>query len=103
MLVGDRVLEMRRAQRPECSLVRGRSLLQKSRRYHLWLQDRPGLIAVPCAEYQGRLRSKEQIFAGWDESCDLAVCLAKLAAMNLEVICDVQEVARTIAASAMTK
>jgi hypothetical protein len=49
------------------------------------------------------LRSKEQIFAGWDESCDLAVCLAKLAAMNLEVVCDVQEVARTIAASAMTK
>jgi hypothetical protein len=46
---------------------------------------------------------KEQIFTGWTESCDLAMCLSKLAAMNLEVICDVQEVARTITASAMTK
>jgi hypothetical protein len=49
------------------------------------------------------LRSKEQIFAGWAKSCDLAMCLSKLAAMNLEVICDVQEVSSTITASAMTK
>jgi hypothetical protein len=53
------------------------------------------------AEHQGRLCSKEQIFAG--ESCDIAMCLSQLAAMNLEVICDVQEVASTITASAMTK
>ncbi len=46
---------------------------------------------------------QEQIFVGWTESCDLAMCLSKLAAMNLEVICDVQEVASTIAVSAMTK
>jgi hypothetical protein len=51
MLVGDSVLDMRRAQRPEYSLVRGRSLLRKSKRHHLWHQDRPGLIAVPCAEH----------------------------------------------------
>jgi len=49
------------------------------------------------------LCSKEQIFAGWAESFDLDMCLSKLAAMNLEVICDVQEVASTITASAMTK
>jgi hypothetical protein len=74
------------------------------------------------AEHQGRLCSKEQIFAGRKsapcctsgldallscenlaESCDLAMCLSKLAAMNLEVICDVQEVASTMTASAMTK
>jgi hypothetical protein len=55
------------------------------------------------AEHQGRLCSKEQIFAGWAESCDLAMCLSKLVAMNLEVICDVKEVASTITASAMTK
>ena len=55
------------------------------------------------AEHQGRLCIKEQIFAGWTESCDLAMCLSKLPAMNLEVICDVQEVASTISASAMTK
>ena len=53
MLVGDSVLEMRRAQRPEYSLVCGRSL-RKSRRHHLRHQDRPGLIAVPCAEHQNR-------------------------------------------------
>ena len=57
MLDGNSVLEMRRAQRPEYSLVRWRSL-RKSRRHHVWLQDRPGLIAVP---------------------------FSKLAAMNLEV------------------
>jgi hypothetical protein len=49
------------------------------------------------------LCSKEPFFAGWAESCDLDMCLSKLAAMNLEVICDVQEVASTITASAMTK
>jgi hypothetical protein len=46
------------------------------------LEPRP---AVPREEHQGRLCSKEQIFAGWAESCDLAKCLSKLAAMNLEV------------------
>ncbi len=45
MLVGDSVLEMRRAQRPEYSLVRGR-LLRKSRRFrrhHLWHRGRGSL------------------------------------------------------------
>jgi len=49
------------------------------------------------------LRSKEQIFAGWAKSCDLAMCLSKLAAMNLEVICDVQEVASTMTADDKVK
>jgi hypothetical protein len=110
MLVGDSVLEMRRAQRPEYSLGRVRSL-RKSRRHHLWLQDRPGLIAVPCAEHQDRppLFLAQSIKAACAEQSRFsqagtrAVSLATLAAMNLEVICDVQEVARTIAASAMTK
>ena len=81
MLVGDSVLEMRRAQRlPE---------LEKARK--------------KTAERQGRLCIKEQFFAGWAESCDLAMCLSKLEVMNLEGICDVQEVASTITASVMTK
>ena len=71
----------------------------------------PRFLALPelekartkTAERQGRLCSQEQFFAGWAESFDLAICLSKLAVMNLEVICDVQKVASTITASAMTK
>ena len=71
----------------------------------------PRFLALPelekartkTAERQGRLCSQEQFFAGWAESCDLAMCVSKLAAMNLEGICDVQGVASTITASAMTK
>ena len=44
MLVGDSVLDMRRAQRPEYSLVRGRSLRKsrRFRRHHLWHRGRAG-------------------------------------------------------------
>lgn len=44
-------------------------------------------------EHQGRFCSKEQIFGAWAESCDVAMKLSTVPAMNLEVICDVQDVA----------
>ena len=76
VLVGDSVLEMRRAE-PEYSLVRGRSL-RKSRRHHLWhLNPKPLFLALPfqleaqlektrekTAEHHGRFCSKVLIFAG---------------------------------------
>ena len=76
VLLGDSVLEMRRAE-PEYSLVRGRSL-RKSRRHHLWhLNPKPLFLALPFqleaqlektrkkpAEHHGRFCSKVLIFAG---------------------------------------
>jgi hypothetical protein len=101
MLVGDSVLEMRRAQRPEysCWFVGDRCESQGDIIFGTKID--PLFLALPelekarkkTAEHQGRFCSKEQIFAGWAESCDLAMSLSKLAAMNLEAICDVQEVA----------
>ena len=104
MLVGDRT-----DQRPEYSLVRGRSLRKSGlfRRHHL-----PTRCSLRFPSWKRRAKRQQSIkaacaarsrFSQAAESCDLAMCLSKLAAMNLEVICDVQEVARTIAASAMTK
>ena len=44
-------------------------------------------------EHLGRFCSKDQIFGGWAESCDVAMKLSTVSGMNLEVICDVQDVA----------
>ena len=103
MLVGDRP-----AQRPEYSLVRGRSMREsrRFRRHHL-----PTRCSLCFPIWKRRAKRQQSIKAACAarsrfpqaESCVLAMCLSKLAAMNLEVICDVQEVASTMTASAMTK
>ena len=39
---------------------------------------------IKTAEHHGRLCSKEQIVAGWAESCDLVMCLSKLEVMKVK-------------------
>ena len=39
---------------------------------------------IKTAEHHDRLCSKEQIVAGWAESCDLVMCLSKLETMKVK-------------------
>lgn len=100
MLVNDNVLEMRRARRSEyaCWFVGDRCESEGDVLFGTKMD--PLFLALPALEkarnrtsdHAGRFQSKEQIFASWAETCDEAMRLASLSAMNLEVICDVQDV-----------
>jgi hypothetical protein len=88
------------------ALIRSLRKSRRFRRHHL-----PTRCSLRFPSWKRRAKRQQSIKAACAarsrflqaESCDLAMCLSKLAAMNLEVICDVQEVASTITASAMTK
>ena len=101
MFAGDALLEMRRARRSEyaCWFVDDRCESQGDILFATRMD--PLFLALPALEkarnktpeHQGRFCSREQIVADWAETCDAAMALSKLSAMNFEVVCDVQEVA----------